>query len=356
MESLFIFLICYLRAREKMKILAIIQMTLAVFKMALIVSLARTGHSLETVVTSVIGAEAFFAAFAFAIIVRDTGWPKPSRAGLGGFLAFSLPQIPSAVLLWIVSASSRYFIAHFISLSEAGIYSASYTLGSLLSLFFNPINFVLFPVLARYWEQKEPAKVRTYLEYSTKLFLVLAIPGAVGLYVLSQPLLRILATSEYAAGGLLVLLIALGVGLYGIYQINVYIIYLVKKTKWLPLMIGLAAAANAGINVALLPRIGVMGAAISTIVSYFLLAAIVTVWARTAVSYRFDYTFLFKVLLAAAMMAVCVSLIPVSGAPGIVLVVIAGMAIFGGMLLVLRTFSRNDQKLLRGVLGFGGKN
>jgi O-antigen/teichoic acid export membrane protein len=214
-----------------------------------------------------------------------------------------------------------------------------------------PMNFVLFPILSEYWEGKEFHKVKNYLENSTKVFLLLAIPATLGLCVLSQPLLRILATSEYAVGGALVLAVASGYIFYGIYYFNVSIVYLVKQTKWLPLMIAVAAAVNTGLNVALIPRYGAMGAAIATCISYLLLAAIVTAWARRVLSYRLDYVFLFKVAVAAAVMAVCVRLIPVSGALGLALVVVLGLILFAAGLLVLRAFSSDERQFIREVLG-----
>jgi len=143
------------------------------------------------------------------------------------------------------------------------------------------------------------------------------------------------------------LLVALGTIFLGIYQMNVYVILLVKQTKWLPLMIGVAAATNAGINIALIPRIGIMGAAISTIVSYFVLAAIVTLWARKAVGYEIDLKFLGKVIIATLAMACCLRFIPASSIWGIILAMIAGAAIFALGLFLSRAFSREDRRLIR---------
>ncbi|MCK4403263.1 MAG: flippase [Dehalococcoidia bacterium] len=349
-EALFSFSLSYLRARGKIKRLSVIQLALAIAKMAIIVSLVTTGHGLGWIVTFIIVGEALFIGTVFSMIIREIGFPKPAFEGLKHYLSFSIPQIPSGILLWIISASDRYFITHLLSLSHTGIYSASYTLGTLIALFYSPISFVLFPTVARLWEQKEPSRVRNYMEYSTKFFLTLAIPGTVGLYILSQPLLGILATTEYMAGGSLVLLVALGTILLGIYQMNVYIILLVQQTKWLPLMIGVAAVTNAGINLALIPKIGIMAAAISTIVSYFILATIVTVWARRTISYKVDLKFLSKVLGATLVMAFCLRFMPTASVYYVALAIIAGVAVFTLGLWLSKAFSTRDRRLIREVI------
>jgi O-antigen/teichoic acid export membrane protein len=353
--GLFGLLICYLQARRRMMRLAAIQILLALAQMALIFALTGGGYDLQAVITALIAVDAFVMALTLGMIIREIGWPKPSCAGLSTYLAFCLPLIPGVTFLWIINASDRFFIAHYIGLSEAGIYSASYTLGSLLTFLFNPISFVLFPVLSSYWEQKQFNKVRNYLEYSTKVLLLLAIPAALGLYVLSQPLLRVLSTSEYAVGGALVVTVASGYIFYGIYSLNVYTVLLAKQSKWLPLIIGVAAAVNTGLNIVLIPRTGAMGAAVATTVSYFVLAAIVTIWSRRAVGYRLDYLFLLKVAVAAAVMTICIRLIPVSGVLGIALVVILGLALYAVGLLALRAFSKDEWRLIRDVLGVKAK-
>jgi len=350
MEALFIFSILYLLARRKIKRFSIIYAGLAIIKMAVIVTLAMAGYSLGWIIVCLIAGGTVLVAVVFGMIVREIGLPKPAVEGLKGYLAFSLPLMPSGILLWVIDASDRYFITHLLNLSQTGIYSASYAIGSLIALFYFPISVVLFPTLSRLWEQKELSRVRNYLEYSTKLFLTLAIPGAAGLYILSQPLLGILTTSDYVVGGGLILLVALGTMFLGLYQINIFIILLVKQTKWLPLMIAIAAITNAGINLALIPKIGIMGAAISTVVSYFLLAAIVTIWTRRVISYKVDIKFLAKVIAGTLLMAFCLSFIKIGGVSGIIIIAVAGVIVFALALWLLRAFSSEDKKLIKEIV------
>jgi O-antigen/teichoic acid export membrane protein len=350
MEALLSFVLYYLIAVGKIKRQAVIQLILSIAKIALIVALATAGYRLERIIAGLIALEAFFVMAVFWMIIRQTGFPKPNFNGLGRFLAFSVPLILSTLLLWIVTASDRYFIAHLINLSQTAIYSASYALAGIISLFSAPIAFVLFPAVSKLWSQREPVMVKNYLEYSTRLFLALAIPGAIGLYMLSQPLLAIITTSDYLVGGGLVLLLAVGTILFGIYQINFQVILLVQQTKWLLLMVGIAAAVNAGINIALIPRIGTIGAAISAGVSYFVLATIATIWAWRVVGYKIDWKFLLKVIFAAIVMAFCLRFIELGSALSIILAVIGGVVVYALGLFLTRAFSREDLRLAREML------
>ena len=350
MEALYAFSLSYPLARGQIKRFSIFQSGLAITKMVVIVTLAMAGYSLGWIIVCLIAGETIFVAVVFGMIVKEIGIPRPAFEGLKGYLAFSLPLLPSGILLWVIGATDRYFITHLLNLSQTGIYSASYAIGSLIALFYFPIYVALFPTVSRLWEQKELSRVRSHLEYSTKLFLTLAIPGAAGLYILSQPLLGILTTSDYMVGGGLILLVALGTMLAGIYHINVFTILLTQQTKWLPLIMAIAAITNAGINLALIPKIGIMGAAISTIVSYFILAAIVTVWASRVISYKVDIKFLAKVVAGTLLMTFCLSFIKIGGILGIIIIAIAGVIIFALALWLLRAFSSEDRKLIKEIL------
>jgi len=355
-EALFSFSLSYLRARGKIKRMSVIQVALSVVKMGLIATLAIAGYSLGWIITCLVIGQTLFVATVFGMIIRNIGFPKPDFEGLKGYLAFSIPQIPSGALIWIISSSDRYFITHLLSLSQTGTYSVSYILGSMVLLFVAPIGVVLLPTVSKLWEQKELARVRKYFEYSTKFFLTLAIPGAAGLHILSQPLIHIITTSEYMVEGNLVLLIALGTIFYGLYNLNVYVVYLVKQTKWLLPMLAIAALTNAGINIVLIPKIGIMAAVISTIVSYFVLAAIVILWARKAISYNVDFRFLGKVIVVTLIMSFCLKFIPTDSVWGVILTIIAGASIFALGLLLLKAFSKQDRRIIREVFsGFNPK-
>lgn len=75
-----------------------------------------------------------------------------------------------------------------------------------------------------------------------------------------------------------------------------------------------------------------------------------TVWARRAVSYSIDLKYLGKVIAATLVMALCLWYLPVNGIFGIAMAMVAGVAIFGSILFLLRAFSEQDKRLFREML------
>jgi O-antigen/teichoic acid export membrane protein len=215
-----------------------------------------------------------------------------------------------------------------------------------------PISFVLLPIVAKYWDDGERLKVKKYLEYSTKIFLVLAIPASVGLYVLSKPLLQLLTTSEFVVGGVLTFLVALGYIFLGVFQINTLIILLVEKTKYRPLITGIAGVINIVLNIILIPQIGIMGAAVATLISYMVIALIVSLWARNVVNYSMDYIFLAKVIVSSTVMALIIQYLVFPTIFGIILVLVVGLAVYVGCIFALKTLSAAEKEILHDMMQF----
>jgi hypothetical protein len=69
------------------------------------------------------------------------------------------------------------------------------------------------------------------------------------------------------------------------------------------------------------------------------------------VGFKIDIMFIFKLVVASAIMGFCVNLIPVSGTLlSLVLPTIAGVAIFGIVILVTKAFNKEDIGVLRAAV------
>jgi len=355
-SSLFDFILTYLRARGKIKQLSIINVVSYTLMTASLIILATLGFSLEFMTCVYLLIYFIFVVIMIISVKRDTGLRRPkfdktNVKSLKKFILFSVPQIPNGILLWVLNLSDRYLITFFLGLSQAGIYSASYNIGSIITAFYMPISFVLFPVVSRYWDNNEKGKVRLYLEYSTKIFLFIAIPGSIGLYVLSKPLLQILTTSEFVIGGALTFYVAVGYIFLGIFQINSFIISLVEKTKFIPIITAIGGTVNILLNIILIPLIGIIGAAIATLISYLILSVIVLLWARKEVKYKLDTVFLVKVILSSMIMALIIQYILSASIHRIIIAVLVGIAVYLSSTFVLKTLHKEEKEIIYDILG-----
>nr|WP_054858915.1 oligosaccharide flippase family protein [Methanobacterium formicicum] len=229
--AIFSYLISYLRSQEKVKEISIIQLLWSFFKILMIIFISILDFSFYSLILSQIVVDILFSILVLLYIKKEIKIIIPNFKKMKQYLKFSIPQIPTGILLWLINSIDRYFISFFLGLTETGIYSASYSLGSMISLFYAPISFVIFPVISKFWEQNDKNNVKKYLENSLNMFLFLSIPASVGLFVLSKQVLNLLTTAEFIADSSLILMICLGTIFLGIYEINFYIILLDEKNS-----------------------------------------------------------------------------------------------------------------------------
>ena len=112
------------------------------------------------------------------------------------------------------------------------------------------------------------------MSHSLRYFLLISIPAVFGLSALAKPLIGILTTEDFLSGWFVIPIIAFSGLMAGIFQIFVNTMYLIKRTKTATYINIVAAISNVLINILLIPSIGIAGASLSTLFSYFLMAAL----------------------------------------------------------------------------------
>ncbi|MFL5954437.1 MAG: lipopolysaccharide biosynthesis protein [Gaiellaceae bacterium] len=180
---------------------------------------------------------------------------------------FGLPLVPSALALWAINFIDRLFVAVYKGQSEVGVYSLAVRASSVIV--FLMIAFRLaWPAFAYSIEDDTTAK-RTYSFVLTYLlFLCCWVSLALG--TLAPWIVRVLAPSSPAfyRADKAVGLLAFASTAYAGYTVLAIGIGRARRTQFNWIVSGAAAALNVALNFVLIPRYGMMGAAISTAAAY----------------------------------------------------------------------------------------
>jgi len=194
-----------------------------------------------------------------------------SRAKLYEMLAFGLPKVPGGLSFLALSASDRYFLEHYSTPTELGLYSVGYRLATLLSdfaiqPFMQTWPSMYFP-LAKDSADEGKAVLGRFLTY----FLVVVGFMGLAICVFVEPLLRVMADPKFHDAGRVVPLVVLALVFSGVYRVITVGVNIKKKNYWLPIMVAGAAIVNIAFNALLIPRWGMMGAAWATVIAYVLM-------------------------------------------------------------------------------------
>ena len=356
-QSIYILNISFLRSRNKIKLLSLINISRTILKIIILylILIVFTGNLVTVIKFYIIIDFIFSLSIYFFEVAKSVGISVKLyylKNELKALLKFSLPLMPNSALMWILASSDRYFIVHLLSLSDNAIYSVAYRLVSILSLFYMPFGFVAYPLLVEFWEKNQKNKVREILEKSIKVYMFIIIPSIFGLYAFGSKVILMLTTKNYSVPPTLILWVSLGILFLGIYQINVYTIHLIKKTYYNTIIFSIAATVNIILNYFFIKAIGIEGAAISTFISYLFLASVVTILARKKLNYNFDIKFMVKSTFASLIMFTVIRRIVVLNLFMVLLNILLGAIIYLLLMIILRCFNQEDRKDIRHILGF----
>jgi len=189
------------------------------------------------------------------------------------------------------------------------------------------------------------------VKYSLRYYLALSIPAVFLLSILSKPILNILTTAEIASNGFLITpLVALGALLFGLYTILSQIIILTKKTKIIGVVWIIAAIINVALNLIAVPFIGIIGAALVTLVTYTVTLAFILVYSSRYMTLPFDLGFIVKSIFASAVAGAFVFLLNPQSLLGIVIVAILGVILYTIVLIISKGFEKKEINFFMGFL------
>lgn len=265
---------------------------------------------------------------------------------LGTLIRFGVPLVMASLATWLLNVGDRYLIKWLRDAESVGLYEWAARLGSVLNLLVVQSFHRAFMVIGLKVQDAEPSG--TLHRETFRHFSALAGWAVLGLALFSYELTLLLpADPLYLEAADLVLLIALGFMANGVYYIIVNIIYGRGRTTIISVNVVGAAVLNVGLNLVLIPALGVMGAALATLVSYVVLAV------GAAYITRHDAAFRFPWGLFAGMVAVVVVLYAGSsfgdswGHVARLSLKVGLFAMYPFVLIVLRLYRTADVRMLK---------
>jgi O-antigen/teichoic acid export membrane protein len=217
---------------------------------------------------------------------------------------FGMPLVPSALALWAINFVDRLFIIWLKGPSEVGVYSVAVKIASIIT--FVMIAFrTAWPAFAYSIEDDREAR-RTYSFVLTYL-LAACFWAALGLGALAPWWVKLLTSRpEYFRAHEAVALLAFAGAVYAGYVVLAIGSGRARRTQLNWVVTGIAALVNIGLNFWLISDYGMVGAAISTLVSYVVLFVAMEIYAHSVYPVQYQW----RRVLTAAAVAVALTVVP----------------------------------------------
>lgn len=251
----------------------------------------------------------------------------PSPARMRMMFGYGAAVSASLALHHTLAVGDRFLIAAFLGQAATGVYAAGYALGArFLDVFFAWAGMAAGPLTVAALEIKGPVEARAIARRNAETLALIALPATVGLMLVAGPLAGVLVGEAFREEAARIIpWVALG-GLFSgltIYYFQTAFMLAGRSGRMAAAMLG-PAALNVALNLVLLPRVGVIGAAWATAAAYGAGLLVCAVWGRRWFALPIPWATAGGALGASAIMALAVASLPDLSSPLATLALHAG--------------------------------
>ncbi len=271
LDSLAVIPFAALRLERKVKTFATIKVTNIIVNVtANVILLLKYHMGVEGIFISGVIASSVTLLLLLPTILRKLGFSF--RKDLyKALLRFGLPYIPAGLGAMMVQVIDRPILLALTNESTVGIYQANYRLGIFMMLIVSMYDYAWRPFFLTHASEPNAkqmySRILTYFVLFSSVVVLLVslyIDDIVRIHVFH----RFVINPAYWSGLGIVPIILLGYLFNGMYVNFMAGIYIEKKTSHLPYITGIGAFINVAINLLLIPRFGMFGAAWATFFAY----------------------------------------------------------------------------------------
>ena len=244
-----------------------------------------TGLSATTAVAMRVASIAVaLAALAFAARSSGLAIPRPRLHAptVRLLLAYGLPYAAYSIVQNFSNRFDYILLRLFGSASAVGVYSIAVGQGELLWILPTAVGFVLFPRIASF-VRADPERAAVETAKLLRWSVLLTAAGAVVLALLARPLTRIVYGTPFLAAVEPLRILLVGIVASSFLQVLSSLLLGSGRLRLLIQTTAVGFALNLSLNVALIPRFGMNGAAVSSGISYTVTGLLLAFATRRAV-------------------------------------------------------------------------
>lgn len=202
----------------------------------------------------------------FFILNKDWfAFPCFQKKHLKQLLKIAIPLLPNFLIYWIFNSSDKLMITNLLGTRATGIYSVGAKLGQASQLIYTAFaggwQFFAFSTMKEDDQVKTNSLIFEYLG-------VISFSCTAIVFLICQPLYNLLFTGEYIKGYIISPYLFLAPLLQMLFQVACNQFLIIKKTWPNLYILSAGAIVNIILNLVLIPKIGIEGAAIATLIGY----------------------------------------------------------------------------------------
>ncbi|MCG8607991.1 oligosaccharide flippase family protein [bacterium] len=223
------------------------------------------------------------------------------RQILGASFRFGFPLIFAGLSNMLLVMGDRYLLRWLVDYEEVGLYNLGYKIAGILNVFLiQPFMLTLLPLAYKVYQ--EPGDKR-YLSKMMTYFVLALLMAGLAIASFSREVIEIFALEQdYWPAYTIIPLITLAYVFSGAKSVAAISLYLKSKTEYVAYTTMVAVILNIGLNLFLIPRHGMQGAAIATVITFIFLYFVVCLASQRFYRIPFENLKLLKMLCLAVLL------------------------------------------------------
>lgn len=321
-------------------------------KLAIFLALVGFGLRLTGVAAALVAAYFVAAGAMLFLIGRHAPFLTHGPSTLPGpgreIAAFSSMMLFVGFMNYSLSISDRVMLGILGTSGDVGIYNTAFLISNVLALVFMGFNSSFAPIISELHHNGKRLELRSLYSSLTRTILIIILPAFCWIIGFGDDLLRVFG-DEFVGG--YAALVILGVSVVVRCAVGTVGTLLVMSghQRFNAVNIVIVTAMNVGLNLLLIPRYGLLGAAVATAVSVSLIDAVGLIEVRLLLKIH-PYRRIFLKLLVAALAALAGNLLLRWSTPelpvfAILGILVATYAVFAGLLALLG-LERDDRLII----------
>ena len=239
-----------------------------VLRIALVAGLIFGGAGLAAAGYAYLTAAALVLVAVYVAIHRLLPLVGPVELHVRELVRFSAPLALSTVLAVLLTRTDLLMVGYFQSSSQAGLYSAAYSVTNLLLIVVGSLGYLYLPLTSRLDAEGDHEQIDELYQVTTKWGFVLSFPLFVVFVAFAGDVLSLTFGGAYRPASPAFVILAIGFFSDVAFGRNRPTLKALGMTKQILAANVIALGANVVLNVALIPVFGLVGAAVASTAAY----------------------------------------------------------------------------------------
>ncbi len=358
----FVLFLAVLRSYEKIGLYSLFSnIVLPLTQLILIFIFIFMGLNINSIILSYLGG--FFVTLVFTFVICKKKIPElfkkeDKKAKYPGLfkevLSYSWPLLISGVTWKLFSWADSFAIGYFKTADDVGLYNSAVPIAMLLTISSQMFMQLFFPLVTKSYFQGDKESVKQLSQQVGKWIFAINLPFAILLFFFPEKLIEILFGTPYIGAGNALRFLSVGFFMLSFFDISTRLISMKGKSKIILFDVSIMALFNLALNIALVPRYGITGAAAATTLSFTILSIILVVQSKAYVSIIPMRRKMLNVLIAGVISSIALFYlreIIVLNIFSLIALSALFILIYAVLLFVLKGLDRNDFLVIRKLMG-----